>query len=262
MKAPHSPSRRFFAGSLGVSLPMALLLLLPACAAINKAWEESGEADAARRSAESAPARLQWAQPSFTMVPASASQRSGGGLSVAATPVGYELVRSETHSDTQVASNAQGSIVYCRKYTPTASIAPRQMGFTLTIVNGMDRVFRSAGAVISLNIDGQAVAFDQTGISDFLDVVVLPGGRTQVSVWGPSLERLRGTGTVGLLLFDVVSAVDAAGNTTEKQNYEWYFTYSLTQMSEVMPVRFETVAVDRPGGPAVPRTVRGLRCPR
>ena len=31
--------------------------------------------------------------------------------------------------------------------------------------------------------------------------------------------------TVGLFLYDVVTNTDAAGNVTEKQNFEWYFSY-------------------------------------
>jgi hypothetical protein len=234
---------------------------LSGCASINKALQEAAAKNAARRAAAKAPVQVQWRQPRFSAVPQSAARRPAGDLSVVATPVVYQKQMSETYSDTEIGRNTEGSVLYCRKYVPIARVGPPQMGFTLTIVNQLARVFRSAGSVISLNINGQDVAFDQSGIREFLDVMVLPGGRTQVTVWGPPLESLPDTGTIGLLLYDVVLAVDAAGNTTKKQNYDWFFTYSLETVSETEPVRFETVAVDRPGERPVPRSVPGAHCP-
>ena len=45
--------------------------------------------------------------------------------------------------------------------------------------------------------------------------------------------------TIGIFLYDVVTATDVAGNTTEKQNYEWYFTYTTDHVTDTAEIRVE-----------------------
>ena len=40
---------------------------------------------------------------------------------------------------------------------------------------------------------------------------------------------LQDKGTISIFLYDVVTATDVAGNTTEKQNYTWDFSYTMQE---------------------------------
>ncbi len=133
--------------------------------------------------------------PSLAATAGSQPTQAKGGTSLAVTPLVYEKHTTETPMDFEYTpgfvdrmGTKPGSHFYHRKVMPSASVTPDHLGFTATLINQLDHVFRSTGAVVSLNVDGKTIAFDATGIKNFLDVLVLPGGRTQVTIWGPPIS--------------------------------------------------------------------------
>lgn len=196
-----------------------------------------------------------WSLPRFVQASESNATQAKDGVTIAVTPVVFQVQKEETVSDGASSTMNTGAKYFCRTWTPTASVTPDRIAFTVTIVNGLDRVFRSAGAVVSLNLDSRAIAFDQSGIKEFLDVIVVPRGQAQVTVWGPPLSVLGRSGTVALFVYDVVTSVDAAGSATKKQNFTWYYSYTLESQSEAVPIRGQLLAVPPGGGSPQPTTV-------
>ena len=102
-------------------------------------------------------------------------------------------------------------------------VRPTELTLLLTIRNQMDRVFRGAGAVVQFTVDQSVQAVEQSKYLEFLNTPITPGSETQIRMRGPSLPALRDGATFGVLLFDVVTAIDNAGNISNRDNFEWYF---------------------------------------
>ena len=102
-------------------------------------------------------------------------------------------------------------------------VAPDRLSFLLTIKNGMNRVFRGAGAIVQFNVDQQVQAVEQSNYLEFINALIPPGGESQVRIAGPPLTALRDSATLGVFLYDVVTEIDKAGNVTKRENFEWYF---------------------------------------
>ena len=107
---------------------------------------------------------------------------------------------------------------------------PANLVFLVTIRNGMNRVFRGAGAVVQYNLDSHVQAVEQSSYLEFLNVLIPPNNQAQVSISGPALTSLRDGATFGLFLYDVVTGIDNAGTVTKRDNFEWFFRVTRQQI--------------------------------
>lgn len=96
--------------------------------------------------------------------------------------------------------------------------------FLVTVTNQMERVFRGQGSIFQFAVGGQVVASNAVNYAPFQNAIVPPGGEIQVEVRGPSLGTLGGNETLALNIFDIVTAVDGAGNVTQLENAEWFYS--------------------------------------
>jgi hypothetical protein len=103
---------------------------------------------------------------------------------------------------------------------------PAELVFYVTIRNGMNRVFRGAGAVVQFSVDSRIQAVEQSSYLEFLNVLIPPNNEAQVKIAGPQLAALRDGATFGVFLYDVVTAIDNAGTVTKRDNFEWFFRVS------------------------------------
>lgn len=192
------------------------------------------------------PTQLEWRIPTLLATPQTELTQAKGGISLTVTPATYQDKIEETPSwDPNPLGRARtNEPVFCKMLTSSVSVSPDRIAFEVTIANGLERVFRGAGflgagAVISLRVDGRTISFDPSGITELLNVVVLPQEQGQVAVYGPRISTLAESGTVDFLVYDVVTAVDAAGTPTQRQNYAWHYTYKVTSQSKTVPIRGE-----------------------
>lgn len=118
-----------------------------------------------------------------------------------------------------------------RTQIPQLNVVPDRLVFHVHINNQMSHVFRGSGLVVQFNVAGKVVSVDPSGYGDLVNVIIPPRGEQEISVIGPPVSQIPSPSTVGLFLYDVVTKVDQAGNTGEKQNYEWFFSYQ-TQAKE------------------------------
>jgi hypothetical protein len=134
----------------------------------------------------------------------------------------------------------------------------RDLAFAVTIRNGMTRVFRGSGALVQFNLDSHVQAVEQSGYLEFLNVLIPPMGEAQVHIAGPALSSLKDGATLGVFLYDVVTAIDNAGTVTHRDNFEWYFRVNLRHVMEkstlvatnvwVPHAQLRYVAEELPGG--------------
>ena len=120
---------------------------------------------------------------------------------------------------------------------PVLVVTPDRLEFLLTITNHGDRVLRTRGAVMELNVDGRTLAVREQDYQGLLDAVIPPGGQRQVSLYGPSLDRMPDAGVIGMFLYDVPIERDEAGNVVRVENFEWYFEYDLRTQSREAEVQ-------------------------
>ncbi len=116
--------------------------------------------------------------------------------------------------------------------TPYFAVTPERLKVTLKVVNQLSRVFRGAGTVIQFTVAGKTWASKQEDYAEFTNVIIPPRGEQQIELYGPPMDSMPPTGNLGIFLYDVVTKTDAAGNITDKQNYEWYYNYGLQTKEE------------------------------
>ena len=185
--------------------------------------------------------------PTVTALPEIKEAQEKGGVEIAVVPASYKAARHDKVSLVQaqppsssipgvsvlVGSGGKAGQVYVEETTiPRLQVEPERLLFTVRINNKLARVFRGQGAVVQFNVAGKLVPFGDTDYKEFLNGIVPPRNETELKIYGPLLSSLPEKGTVGIFLYDVVTATDTAGNTTEKQNYEWYFSYSTQVVQE------------------------------
>ena len=116
-------------------------------------------------------------------------------------------------------------------HIPELKVAPENLVFHVHINNQMSRVFRGSGLVVQFNVAGKVVNVDPSGYGDLVNVIIPPRSEQEITIVGPAVSDIPSPSTVGLFFYDVVTKIDQAGNVSEKQNYEWYFSYK-TQATE------------------------------
>lgn len=177
--------------------------------------------------------------PQFKIVEGEAKEsQSKGGIEISVAPVAYQMTQKEKKTRRQVSAPLFGTLdlderlrPYAKFFEETTTIGPEvtptRIAYLVKINNTLSRVFRGAGTVVQFNAGGKLVAVDQAGYAELAQAIIPPRGELQVTVYGPLLSQVADKATLGLFLYDVVTATDAAGNITQKQNYEWFFEYSV-----------------------------------
>jgi hypothetical protein len=176
--------------------------------------------------------------------------QSKGGLDITIVPALYKTSRSqettvkqiEPDAGTQIGmgflaglsgQNPTANSVYVEEVTtPYLTTDPGRLVFTVKIHNQLQRVFHGQGLVVQFNVDGNRIPFDNTDYKEFSGGIVPPNNDSDFTIAGPWLNALRHKGTISIVLYDVVTATDVAGNTTEKQNYTWDFSYTMQDVTE------------------------------
>jgi hypothetical protein len=131
-------------------------------------------------------------------------------------------------------------------------IQPEELSFKLRITNRMPRVLRLAGTAVAFQVAGRNVSVPQERYAEFQNAIVLPQQEVELPLYGPSLleligpdsNRLEGdTATLALLLFDIVTQTDAAGEPTRRSNFEFYYRFSMPSRSDSVTATVTRLAV-------------------
>jgi hypothetical protein len=183
--------------------------------------------------------------PVITPQPETKESQEKGGLEISIAPVTYSAVVDQRESVRQVPPppvtlfSHEGVYVEVTN-TPIMEVTPDSLRFVLTVNNKLPRVFHGAGTIVQFNVGGRLQAVDQSGYSNFLGTIIPPRQEQQIEIIGPSLSSLPSDkGIIGVFLYDVATNQSAAGVVTEKQNFEWYFDYTLEPREQVAESRTE-----------------------
>ncbi|HVZ71004.1 MAG TPA: hypothetical protein VHJ20_01405 [Polyangia bacterium] len=157
------------------------------------------------------------------MEPFLCEKRQRSEVREVAPSFGEQLLGSKTHPGQRYVERTTSSYF---------SVKPERLKVTLKLSNQLARVFRGAGTVVQFTVAGKTWASKVDDYAEFTNVIVPPRGEQQIEIYGPPTEAMPPQGNIGLFLYDVVTKTDAAGNITEKQNFEWYYNYVLQTHEE------------------------------
>lgn len=177
--------------------------------------------------------------------PVNKETQSKGGLDITVMPALYKGLRIDHTTVTQIPAplgvqismglsgqTSQNSVYVERDTTSELKPSPSRLEFTVKIHNTLNRVFHGQGSVVQFNVDGTLIPFNNTDYKEFTGGIVPPLNDGDFKILGPPLSSLKDKGTITVFVYDVVTQTDVAGNTTEKQNYTWDFTYAMQQVSD------------------------------
>jgi len=191
--------------------------------------------------------------PTLSPLPETKELQQKGGLQISVAPVPYELVPSGVSSDRAIqpsfmeklgAPDGWQNMRFVERTTSSVlTVQPEALRFRITINNQLPRVFRGGGTVVQFNIAGKLLSVSEAGYADLVNVIVPPRTQQQIEIYGPPIAVIPEQTTVGLFLYDVVTKTDAAGNVTEKQNFEWYFNYAVQTRDEPTEVKTQRLWV-------------------
>jgi hypothetical protein len=182
--------------------------------------------------------------PMITPLPETLETQVRSDVSITLAPVAFrsEVVDACRYSGSSAfaifpppGASLETHTAYNQTQTSILRMNPEGLTFVVTIRNNMDRVFRGAGALITMNVDGRTQGLEQSAYADFINVLVPPRSEAQVFIQGPDLETLlQDAGILAVFLYDVVTGMDNAGNITNRENFEWFFNISEESRSEVV----------------------------
>jgi hypothetical protein len=182
--------------------------------------------------------KLSVAVPSLAPLQETPQSQTKGGLRITLAPETFNATESWSVQSRQVPPpgfivfQPSPTAVYVEKTsTPSLNVTPDGLVFHLHLSNQLPRVFRGSGIAVQFNVAGKLVATDTSGYGDLVNLILPPRSEQEVTILGPKISVIPSPCTVGVSLYDVVTGMDQAGNITEKQNFEWFFSYQ-TQATE------------------------------
>jgi hypothetical protein len=191
--------------------------------------------------------------PSLTPMAESDASQVKDGLRITLEPETYKAVQSMR--DTAETVRPKGIIVVVPfpnaiyvQHTKTAELhlRPNKLVFHVHISNQLPRVFRGSGIAVQFNIAGKSTNVDPSGVGDLVNIIIPPRGEQDVTIVGPEIASIPSPCTIGIFFYDVVTKMDQAGNITDKQNFEWYYSYQTQATAKEISVPAPTVGWESP----------------
>jgi len=190
--------------------------------------------------------------PILEPLPETKLKQTKGGVEITVFPVQYSTTIKQNQTANQIdpplfALIPRGATRYYEVDTkPVITTTPDQLVFRVTINNLLPRVFRGAGAIVHFMLDGKALTSSAENYAELSQLIIPPRQAAEFQVYGVKLSDLpdapQSKATLGIFLYDVVTKVDQAGNIVEKQNFEWYFNFSMDRKEvDGPPIQIEHI---------------------
>ncbi|MEO0228187.1 MAG: hypothetical protein ABIL70_09090 [candidate division WOR-3 bacterium] len=173
------------------------------------------------------PIDVSYTVPEILPVDSAQQMQERSGIKISITPVAFSAERKikATYEQKPTLLVINDQYNFDKREIPYYDVSPETLIFKLKLYNNLGHVFRPAGTVVSFLVDGKMVALDKAGYENFLSAIILPRQEQEYEIIGPPIATLPDSCTIAFLLFDMITQTDAAGNPTEKTNFEWYYTY-------------------------------------
>jgi hypothetical protein len=177
---------------------------------------------------------LQYRLPILTPVDPDKQDQEKDGIRVSVAPYTY-IAKTVVRKEYRIAPSSLSSLVVLGNQNqnpadvreiPSIAVTPDTIRLKVKIYNRLERVLRLAGTVVSFQVAGKQANVPKARYEDFLNGIVLPRQEVEYEVGGPDLTDLPDNATIAFMLYDIVTATDAAGNPTQRSNFEFFYTLS------------------------------------
>ena len=175
--------------------------------------------------------------PTLFSIDATKDNQLRDGVRIIVTPIPFRFERSSSSAfrfqPTLLLLNG-GPAERLDRSTP--EFHPDEVRFKIRISNRLPRVVRLAGTAVAFQLAGRTINVPHERYADFLNGIILPQQEVTLDLVGPSVEEIVGkdfnkllgdSATLALLLYDVITATDAAGTPTRRSNFEFYYRFAL-----------------------------------
>ncbi len=123
-------------------------------------------------------------------------------------------------------------------HTPFFKQNDDRVAFRLKISNNSDRVVRSKGAIVSIDVDGKNTTLPSAAYKELTGLILVPNSTKEIVVYGPSTSSIRGDkGVMRVGIYEI-------GVGDKYANFEWYIDYDSQTVSKVLPLKVESVSMD------------------
>jgi len=190
---------------------------------------------------------LRYKLPTLTPVEPDKQDQEKDGIRISVAPYSYTprtLVQSEYRRMPSILIVNDQYPAEMRE-TPSVVVMPEMVGFKVKIYNRLERVLRLAGTVVSFQVAGKMADIPRARYENFLNGIILPRQEAEYELGGPDLAAMPDSATVALLLYDIVTATDAAGNPTQRSNFEFFYTLSRQDKEQEASVKVSRVMLNR-----------------
>lgn len=187
--------------------------------------------------------------PTLTHVEADKQQQEKEGIRISVAPYSFSAQQKFHNEYRQAPSIIVVNDQYPaqRRKTVYLEVEPRRVRLKVKINNQLERVLRLAGTVVVFQVAGKTVPIEKAAYENFLGGIILPRQEMEYDIAGPDIGTLPDNAVFAFLLYDIVTATDAAGNPTKRSNFEWIFSFAKeAKTAEVPAPTFERVLLNRP----------------
>lgn len=185
------------------------------------------------------PVSLRYMVPVLKPVDPAKQDQKQGGVQISLEPYTYTAsvnVRREYIDANEIADSVDRQPVNMREMPTGASISPPVVRFKVKVHNGLGHSLHLDGAIVSFRVDGSKVNIDKSRYEQFLGGILTPNDEGEYEIAGPDISTLKDGTTIALFLYDVPTALDAAGIPKKTGNFEFYYKFSLALKEDQFPV--------------------------
>lgn len=185
-----------------------------------------------RKPALTMPITIQAAKVRMNLAPGKKETLTQGRVTMALKPIVPIAERKVAVADSDTAGDCalgHGCYFY-RQRIPYFSQGSQVM-FSLSVENNLDQPLRLNKAIVALRIGNKDVPkkFLEESYKELWEQVILPGSTYEGTFTGPQLASGPQASAITFALYDVVTALDAASNPTQRSAFVWQYQYSVEQ---------------------------------
>ena len=162
-----------------------------------------------------------------------------GSVSISAEIVRFSLNTATKSVKRLVASDNVEFDKYEISERPAYTITPENIVFNIRVMNGGKRILKLRDVALMFQVDDDVISLKDEGYEDWVNGLILPGKQKSFEINGPSIKTLPDSCLVGIYLYDIPVSYDQAGTILKKQNFEWFFQYSITQSPQQFRVNYD-----------------------
>lgn len=203
-------------------------------------------AEVSKKSSE--PINFSYEYPVIKPINGTVQTQRKGGVTITCEVIPFEVslkervLKSVFYADPKM----PGYDIFEVARTPYASVTPEKFILNIKVKNNQDRILKIRETALLMQVDGVNYNMPEADTKEWYAAMVIKNGEFNYRVNGPDVNNLMDAKLVYLMINDVPTIMDAAGNIKNRENFEWYFECKkeTVQKQSQKTYTYETVPVE------------------